>query len=140
MITVINLLPAGPAIRDMYSDFVLPDVPVGQLSLEESKCHISILHSQLQKLRCKSRDLDKEVHSMYAARRQSSVGSRDIATPTRTITDAILELDHVRYIMRQHSMRLEKVEAHKKVQYKRAKNALPTQIHFPIGHTPYVPL
>jgi hypothetical protein len=136
----LNLLPAGPAIRDMYSDYVLPDVTVGQLSLEESKCHSSILRSQLQKLRCKSKDLDKEVHSMYAARRQRSVGSREIDSPTRSITDAILELDHVRHITRQHTIWLEKVEAHKKVQYKRAKSALPTTIHFPIGHTPYVPL
>ena len=101
---------------------------VSSLTLEESLHHIRILHSQLTKSACSRRRLQRERIAHYTVKRRNPSEASSLDLTQRTCTMVTLDLAHVRYMVSCHSGLLTKIKINKHRK---------TQIHLPIGHTPY---
>ena len=122
---LLRLLPAGEAISMLYSDFVLPDTIIKNLTLEETICHNRILISQIQKLGCSRNKLLRERNDYYYRLRRGTASSE---TEDRPIVDIVVDIQQVRLSYFLHKDRLIKISAHYKKKLFSDGKALPNTL------------
>ena len=137
---LLQLLPLGAEISKMYTEYELPAIQVPYLTLQEALCHTRILHSQLTKLTCRRKQLQREMANLNKLKRLGS-NFPDVVRRTKQApmnnTQLTLELYRVRHVITQHRTLLEAVQKRHKASLRNAKRSMPKELRIPIGHVPY---